>query len=280
MLDFLFDAFIDSCKLLPFLFLTYWVMEYIEHKTGDKTKLALEKSGKWGPVIGSLLGVIPQCGMSAAAANLYAGRMITKGTLLAIFLSTSDEMLPVMISRAAGGKLIGQVLLWKVLVALLAGCLIDGWLHRKGKKPEEMDIHGLCEKEHCHCEHSLFRSALNHTLHIFIFILIISCFLNGLIAWIGADTLATFISDRMILGPVVAGVIGLIPNCAASVALTQLYLDGFLSFGSMMAGLLVGAGVGVLVLLRVNHDKKDNLRLIATLFFIGVVAGIVFNFFW
>ena len=266
------DGFIDSIKLLPFLFLTYLIMEYLEHKAGDRMQTAIRNAGKGGPVIGAVLGVFPQCGFSAAAANLYAGRIITMGTLAAVFLSTSDEMLPIMISENAGIGMIVKVLAVKVIIAVIAGLAID-FIFRKSRK--DMQIEHLCEQHHCHCENGIWKSALHHTVEIFIYVLIISLAVNLLVTWVGEDVIGSVILDRPAIGAAIAGLVGLIPNCAASVIITQLYLDRVLSAGAMIAGLLAGTGVGLLVLLRVNDDRRENLRFIGLLYVIGVMAGIV-----
>lgn len=275
MTDIILDTLLDTIKLLPFLFLTYLAMEYLEHKAGAKTDRLVRKAGRFGPLIGGIVGAVPQCGFSAAASNLYAGRVITLGTLLAIYLSTSDEMLPILISEQQPVGLILRILLMKVIIGTIAGFLID-LLFFRGKNGEEHDhIHELCRHEHCHCEKGIFRSALNHTLQITFFVLVISFALNLALYFLGEDALANLILNRPVLGPVLAGVVGLIPNCAASVAITQLYLRGAMSMGAMMAGLLVGAGVGLLVLFRVNHDKKENFKIAGLLYAIGVLSGIV-----
>ena len=271
-IDIILDSFIDSVRLLPFLFVTYLVMEYLEHKTGDKMQQAIRSAGKGGPMIGGILGIFPQCGFSAAASNLYAGRIITLGTLVAVFLSTSDEMLPIMISRNTGAAMIIKVLAVKLSVAVAAGFVID-LIFRANKK--DMQIEHLCEQHHCHCENGIWKSALHHTVEIFVYILLISLVLNLLIAWIGEETLGSIILDSPIAGTLLAGLVGLIPNCAASVVVTQLYLDGVLGAGGMLAGLLSGSGVGLLVLLKVNDDWKENLRVIGLLYAVGVAAGIV-----
>lgn len=273
-------AFNDSLKILPFLFITYLAMEVLEKKAGEKTNLWLEKAGKAGPIAGGFLGVIPQCGMSTAASNLYAGRIISVGTLVAIYLSTSDEMLPIMISWSVDTMIIVKILAIKVVFAMIAGFLID-FLYRIMKKEEhqEMKIHDFCEHEHCHCEDGVLKSALRHTLQIFLFVFLITIALNIGVEIIGEEQLANFILNRPILGPVLAGMIGLLPNCAASVVITQMFLDGLMSFGTMMAGLLVGAGVGILVLLRVNEDRAESFKIIGTLYSIGVLGGIFLNVF-
>lgn len=268
---------VDNIKLLPFLFITYLVMEYIEHKTSDKTEDLIKKSGRLGPVLGGALGVLPQCGFSAAASNLYAGRIITLGTLFAIFLSTSDEMLPILISEQVPTDTIIKILAVKALIGILAGFVIDLFVRKsQGEKEEELRIEHMCDHEHCHCkEGKIFRSALSHTLQIFLFILFISFALNLVIEFVGEDALAGFISSGKFFGPLLAGLVGLIPNCAASVIITQLYLGGVLSAGAMIAGLLVGSGVGLLVLFRVNDNLKENLKITGLLYVVGVLAGII-----
>ncbi len=279
-LDVILDTLIDGVKLLPFLFLTYLAMEYIEHKVSGKTKAAIKKSGKAGPLIGGVLGAFPQCGFSTAASNLYAGKVITVGTLIAIYLSTSDEMLPVMLSEKISVTLIIKIILTKVVIAVIAGFVID-FIIRKIRKPEiTLDKIGhMCDHDHCHCEKSIFKSSLKHTIVIFGFILGISFILNVIIMFIGEDTLAGLILNRPVIGPLISGIVGLIPNCAASVVITQLYINGVMSFGSMMAGLLPGAGVGILVLFKENDNLKENLKIIGTIYAIGVICGIVIDLF-
>lgn len=282
MINVILDTLVDSIKLLPFLLVTYLIMEYIEHKTGEKAKNVIQKSGKFGPLFGSILGNFPQCGFSAAAANLYAGKIITLGTLIAIFLSTSDEMLPVLISEAAPITTILQILAIKLAIGMIAGFIIDaiGQVSKKKKQESvEDEIGHICEHEHCHCEEGgIFKSAIQHTLHIFFFILLISFFINSIIYWIGEENLANLILNMPIIGPVIAGLVGLIPNCAGSVILTQLYLGQVISFGAMIGGLLVGSGIGILILFRVNKNRKENFKILALLYGIGVVSGIIIDF--
>jgi len=277
MLDVILDTLVDAAKLIPFLFLTYLVMEYLEHRTGEKTQRLVRSAGKWGPVWGGILGALPQCGFSAAASNFYAGRVISMGTLLAIYLSTSDEMLPILISERAPIGMIGRILFAKMVIGGVAGLLIDMLL--SGKQEEQEHIHELCEHDHCHCEEGILRSALRHTVQITFFILLVTFALNLVIRFVGEDTLAGLILNRPVIGPILAGLVGLIPNCAASVVITQLYLENAMSVGAMMAGLLVGAGIGLLVLFRVNHNKKENLKIVGLLYFVGVIAGIVIDLF-
>ena len=276
MLEILEHTIEDSVKLIPFLFLTYLLMEYIEHKTKEKTKETIKKSGKFGPLIGSLLGIIPQCGFSVSATNLYAARVITLGTLISVYLSTSDEMLPIFLSEGVAIDVILKILAIKLIIGMIAGFLIDLVINIKNKgKVEEEKIIDLCEKEHCHCEHGIFKSALKHTANIFIFIFIITFVINTAIHIIGEDNIAGFMLDRPILGPIISGIIGLIPNCASSVIITQMYLENIISVGTMIAGLLVGAGVGLAVLFRTNKGIKENIKITVLLYGIGVVSGII-----
>lgn len=263
----------ESVLVILILFLTYLAMEWLEHHTGDKIQSWVQKAGKLGPVIGALVGAVPQCGFSAAASNLYAGRLITMGTLIAIYLSTSDEMLPVMISSQAAPEMIGGVLLAKILIGMAAGFAID--LFTRNKKDAHEHIHEVCQEEQCHCEKGIFRSVLKHTVQVGLFILLISFGLNLALEIVGEDVLAGILLNQPILGPVLAGLVGLIPNCAASVVITELFMSGVIGMGTMLAGLLVGAGVGLLVLFRVNHRRWENLKIVGLLYSIGVLVGIV-----
>lgn len=270
------DAVIDTVKLIPFLFLTYLLMEWLEEKTGEKTVSIIRKNGRWGPVIGAALGVVPQCGFSAAAASLYSGGLITVGTLLAIFLSTSDEMLPIMISEAVSPMTIGKILLAKILLGLLFGIGIDtlNKLRHRWKKDKEKHIHDLCEQDHCHCEEgNVFLSALRHTIQIVIFIFIFTFVIGLLIELVGENAIGTFLTSRPVTGVLLSALIGLIPNCGASVTITELYLRGILSSGQMIAGLLVGAGVGLMVLFRTNRRLVENLKITGILYLSGVLGG-------
>lgn len=280
MLDIILDTLIDSIKLLPFLFVTYLILEYLEHKTGGKAQNVIKKSGKFGPAIGSLLGIVPQCGFSAAAANFYAGRVISLGTLISIFLSTSDEMLPILISEAAPISLIGKVILIKLLIGMVCGFIIDLFSKFNNKEKNiEKEIEHLCEHDHCDCEHGVVKSAIKHSLNIFVFIIIVSFILNLLIHFIGEDTISSIFNSNKILGPILASFVGLIPNCASSVILTQLNLSGVIPLSTMISGLLVNAGLGLLVLFRVNNNIKENILITTLLYVIGVLSGFILSIF-
>lgn len=279
MFDIFLDSLIDSVKLLPFLFLTYLLMELLEHNTGDKVRKRIKTAGMVGPLWGGLLGVLPQCGFSAAASSLYAGRVITVGTLLAIYLSTSDEMLPILIAHAAGAGMIIKILAVKVAIAVCSGFIVELiYVRFLKRKEKEMDIHVVCEEEHCRCEDGVVSSAIKHTVKIFFYIFLISLALNFVVAWIGEDTLSSFFSNVPVAGEAMAALVGLIPNCASSVVITELYMTGIIGAGAMMAGLLVNAGVGILVLLRLNRDWKQNMGIIGTLYALGVIWGCIIRF--
>ena len=281
MLDVVLDTLVDGVKLLPFLFLTYLAMEYIEHKTTAKTKNTIKKSGKLGPLVGGILGAFPQCGFSTAGSNLYAGRVITIGTLISIYLSTSDEMLPVFLSEKVPMTTILSMIAVKAVIGMVAGFIID-FVIRIRKSSQEQDVTSkighMCDHDHCHCDKSIVKSALNHTLTIFAFILVISFLLNTAVFFVGEDSIAGIILDRPVLGSILSGIVGLIPNCAASVVITQLYVEGVISIGATMSGLLVGAGAGLIVLFKENRDIKENIKIVALLYAIGVACGIIIDF--
>ncbi len=274
------ETIIDVIKLIPFLFITYLIMEYIEHKTSEKAKKTIKKAGKWGSVWGSFLGIFPQCGFSASATNLYAARVITLGSLISVYLSTSDEMLPILISEAVPFSTILKILIIKLIIGMISGILIDVFLRIKNKgKEDEEKIVDLCEEEHCHCDHNgIIKSSIKHTINITLFILVVSFIINVFIKLIGEETISHLLLNRPILGPMVAGLIGLIPNCVSSVTLTQMYLQNLITSATMISGLLVGAGVGLAVLFKINKKIKENIKIVILLYSIGVISGIVLEF--
>lgn len=277
MFDLIIDCVVDTLKTIPFLFLTYLLMEYIEHCTSEKTKGMIRRADKWGPLFGGVLGVIPQCGFSAAAAGFFSGRVITLGTLLAVFLSTSDEMLPILLSSQAPIGLILRILGLKALIGVVLGFLADFVFRSFNQRKIGSRIHDLCAQEHCECEHSIVRSALKHTASITLFILVVTLALNILIGIIGEDQLGGLILNWPVVGELLAGLIGLIPNCAGSVVITTLYLQGAMSAGAMMAGLLVGSGVGLLVLFRTNKNLKENIQITVMLYAAGTLSGMLID---
>ncbi len=266
----------DNIRIIPFLFATYCIMECMEHAVAKKAEHIVKYSGKVGPFIGGTLGIIPQCGFSAAAASFYAGGVITLGTLLAIFLSTSDEMLPILISESVSVVRIVKILAIKVLVGAVGGFCVDLGLKRIGKGGVvQKSIQDLCEKEHCHCgeQARVWKSAIVHTVRVFGFIFIVSVLLNIVLECGGETALEWFAHNNSFLASILTGLVGLVPNCAASVIITQLYLEGLIGAGAMMAGLLSGAGVGVLVLFRTNRPFKQNVKIVCLLYTIAVAVG-------
>lgn len=277
MIDILLDTIIDVLKLVPFLYITYLIMEYIENKTSEHAKHTIKKSGKWGPLIGGIVGVIPQCGFSASATNLYATRVISLGTLIAVYLSTSDEMLPIFLSEQVEFSVIMKILGIKLVIAIIAGFIIDFIirLSTKGKEEEEKII-DLCEHDKCHChEEGIFKSSLRHTLNILVYIFIVTLVINIIVEFVGQDNIANFVGNHTILGPVVSSLVGLIPNCAASVIITNLYIQNVINSASLIAGLLTGAGVGLIILFRTNKNVKQNIGIMALIYGIGVFSGVV-----
>lgn len=325
LVDVLTESVIDTLKLIPFLFLTYLAMEALEHSASHHVRAAVEKSGKAGPVVGSILGALPQCGFSAMAATLYAGRVVTAGTLVAVILSTSDEMIPVFVAHQESPTRLFGILALKVIVGIIAGLLVDvalRMLHRTGDG--HAHIHELCERAHCHCEdaedesgsaeaepeaqaatagehdgvarrahehahghdhhghdhhgHGLWpivRSALVHTVQVTVFIFLVTFVFGLLIEGVGEDAIGELLADHPVRATFIAALVGLIPNCGASVALTELFLDGTLAAGPMVAGLLVSGGVGLLVLWRTNADLRQNAAVTGVVYAVGVAVGLL-----
>ena len=300
-------SILDTLELVPLLFLTYLAMEAIEHLASERVRAAVERSGKAGPVVGALLGAVPQCGFSAMAATLYAGRVVTVGTLVAVVLSTSDEMVPVFLAhRAPLGSLLA-IMGAKVAIGAVVGLAADAALRARNRAGDgKLHIHELCEREHCHCderdasaekhdhahghtgEHghghdhahghgrwAIVRSALVHTVQVTFFILVVTFAFGLLIEYVGQDALGALLANHPVRATFVAALVGLIPNCGASVAITELYLDGVLAAGPMLAGLLASGGVGLLVLWRTNAGARQNAVITAFVYVVAVVAGLV-----
>ena len=267
---------IEALKLLPFLFLVFLFLEYIEHKMNEKSHELIHKAGNFGPLIGSVLGAVPQCGFSAMASNLYATRVITLGTLVSIFLSTSDEMFVIMLASADKTSVTKGLIMMaiKIVIGLVVGFIIDFILRKKNIKENER-IHDFCEQEHCKCDHGVLRSAIHHTLRVIFFIFLVSLVLNFIIEYFGEEMLAKLLLKDTVFAPVLAGVVGLIPNCASSVIITEMFLSNAISFGSCLSGLLVGSGVGMLILFKVNRPMKKNVFIALLVFVVGVSFGIL-----
>ena len=267
-------SFLDSIKLLPFLFIAFFIIELIEHKLSDKSKKVISKSGKYGPILGSLLGLIPQCGFSVVATNLYITRILSLGTLISIYLSTSDEMLVILLSRNASISTILPLLGTKFLVGLISGFIIDFLLRNKKK---DKQIYSICEDEHCGCEkeENLFKSSLIHTIKTFTFIFIATFIITLVFELFGEEYLSKLLLKDTLISPFITSLIGLIPNCASSVILTELYLSNSINFASVISGLLTGSGVAILVLFKSNKNIKENLTILSLVYGIGVITGII-----
>jgi len=274
LIDALIDSALDTLKVAPFLLVIYILMELLEHKAGDKTKDMLARSGRVGPVIGGLLGCVPQCGFSAACSGLYAGGVITVGTLFAVFLSTSDEMLPIMISGGVPALTMLKIVGAKAIIGIIAGIVIDLIVR---KKTDFSHIHDLCEHDHCHCEHGIFRSALHHFFEIIIYIFVFSFAVDLAVGLIGEEAISSILVNVPVVGSLISAAVGLIPNCAASVVITDLYINGIITPGVMMSGLLVGAGIGLLVLFRSSKSKKQVFAIAGVLYAIGVICGVLID---
>jgi len=263
----------DTISILPFLFVAFLFIELLEHKFSDKTKKIINNSGKFGPLIGSLLGIVPQCGFSVLATNLYITRVISFGTLIAIYLSTSDEMLPIMISRNVDFKVIVIFVLIKFMCGIIFGFIIDLFIRNKNFIMQY--DYNICDKEECHCEYGVIKSSIKHTLGTFIVLFIITFCLNFMFEYISDNVINKMFMKNNIFGPFLGALIGLIPNCGSSIILTELFISNIINLGTCMAGLLCGSGVALLILLKSNKNIKENLFIITTLYVISVLVGII-----
>ena len=274
MVDVILDTLLDGLKLLPFLFIAFLIIEYFEHHYQKKAKNVMEKSGRFGPILGSIFGLVPQCGFSVFATNLYITRIISMGTLVSIYLATSDEMLPVMLSGGLSYKVILVSLGLKLLIGLAVGFIIDAVIRR-----QEKPVYEICDHEHCSCSksHSVIKASVIHTLKILLFIMIFSFAINVSFHYFGEDILSKILLKNNFFGPFLTSLIGLIPNCGASVLLTELFISKSITFGSMMAGLLTGSGVALVVLVKNNKPFKNTLLIISIIYSIGVIAGLIIN---
>ncbi len=272
------DAVLDCLKDLPFLFAAFLLLEALEHRTLEKMNTALAKAGNWGPLAGSVLGCVPQCGFSIMASEFYAGGVITLGTLMSVYLSTSDEAIVILLSDAGHFPDVLRLVVTKIIIGITAGYLVliaEKMWKRKNPRREK-EIGDLCRNCGCHEEEGgILKPALHHTGEVLLFLFIMTLILNLLLEGIGLDKLSSLMLADTAFQPVLAAFIGLIPNCAASVILTQLYLDGVISFGSAVAGLCSAAGLGLIVLFRVNRNAKENIRIVALLLLIAAAAGIL-----
>ena len=274
LLDVIIDTCLDCLKMLPFLFVAFLMIEALEHYSSEFTAKLLAKVGKAGPIVGAIAGCVPQCGFSVMAANLYAGGIVSVGTLLSVFIATSDEAILIILGNPDYIGEVGTLLITKVVIAIVAGYIIDIFFREKISVRKENG--NLCHDCGCHNDHAgIMKPAWNHTVKIFLYLLIFTGILNLCIEVLGIDRLSAILLGNTIFQPVIAAIIGLIPNCAASVILTQLYLSGAISFASVIAGLCTGAGIGLVVLFRMNHNKKENFKILGALYVIAVIAGII-----
>ena len=353
LIDILLDAGKDTLSLVPFLLVTYLALETLEHVAGDRVNGAIKRAGTAGPVVGSLLGIVPQCGFSAMAATLYAGRVVTLGTLVAVFLSTSDEMLPLLLAEQVPVQTMAMLLASKALIALITGFIVDAAIrglrrnarahaairrtvlgtavnpahvncahddHSGGDIIDEVaeagvsadHIHELCERDHCGCdddedehghvhehhhdhghadEHhhdhghshegapvlSIIRSAISHTVQVSVFIFLVTLILVAVLETFGESAIEQFLRGNETLAVLGSALVGLIPNCSASVVITQLYLEGALQLAPMLAGTLISAGVGYLVLFRTNRSARENALFLVMMYVIGAGWGLVLS---
>ena len=278
MVDCLIDGLIDTLKLLPYLLVTFLILEFIEHKFSKKSQKILANNKKYGPIIGGILGALPQCGFSAMASNLFSARVITMGTLIAVFLSTSDEMLPIMISEKVNMVVLMKIIAFKVIVGIMIGFIVD-LIYRKKQNKKEEKIKEICEHDHCDCEHDgIIISSIKHTLKIGLFILIANLIINVIIYKTGEENVSDLLLHNNTLTYFISSLVGLIPNCAGSVIITELYLANMISIGTMLAGLLTGSGLGILLLFKTNKDLKENLIILSVIYSIGVMIGILVDF--
>lgn len=267
---------LDTIKLVPFLFLAFLIIELIEHKFSKKTKKIITKSGRFGPLLGSVLGLFPQCGFSVMATNLYVTRIISIGTLVSIYLTTSDEMLPILLANGSSISLILKLLGIKFIIGIMSGFLIDFILRRR--KKEKIDYH-ICDEEECHCEDGIFLSVLKHTFNTFLFIFAANFLINLVIHYFGEESFSSLFLKDNILSPFISSLVGLIPNCASSVVITELYLENAISLGSCMAGLLTGSGVAILFLFKSNKNVKESFMILGLIYGIGVISGLIIDVF-
>ena len=292
-------GFLDTLKLIPFLFLTYLLMEFIDHKAGDKDEEFVKRAGVFAPIAGGALGAIPQCGFSAAAANFFAGHIVSMGTVIAVFLATTDEMIPILVSAQLSFGTIALVVLYMTAVAILVGLGVDLVLKLLKHKREEMKIekhhcddnhhhdhnhehdhhhkdeHHHDHEHHCHGDKGMIYSAIHHTLTIALFVMIVTFMVNALVFFVGEETLGAILYDRPFVSHLIASVFGLIPNCAVSVALTSLCTKGVITAGTMMSGLFANAGVGLLVLFKINKKVKENLVILGIIFAVAIIFGLI-----
>ena len=262
MIEIIKDTLLDTVKLLPFLFFAFLIIEVIEHKLMNKSEKIIKKSGKLGPLLGSVLGAIPQCGFSVIATNLYITRIISLGTLISIYLSTSDEMFVVLISHGTSINIILKLIITKVIIGLICGYLID-LIYRKKKK---QNLHHICEHDHCECEESLLKSIIIHTFKTATFILFVNFILNIIFNYFGEELLSKLLLKSSV------------PNCGASIMLTELFLNNIITYNTCLSGLLTSSGISLAILFRSNNNIKENISIIVLVYLIGSLSGLLLGF--
>ncbi len=269
-LDVFVDALLDCLKMLPFLFVAFLLVEWAEHQAGSFFEILMKKAGRAAPVAGSLLGCVPQCGFGVLASNLYAAGLISLGTLLSVYLSTSDEAVLILLAHPESISLVGWLLLCKLIIGLLFGFLLNALVKRNNKDP-----HDLCHGCGCSSHSGIVKPALRHAAKIFLFLFLVTLCIGLVMEFGGEALLEKVLLTDSPMQPLLTALVGLIPNCAASVLLTQLLLEGTISFGAAVSGLCSGAGIGLLVLFRVNKNVKENLCIVALLYILSALSGFV-----
>lgn len=277
----IYDSIVDSLSIVLLLFIIYVLIEYIEHNYSHKIKNAVEKAGKAGPLVGAVAGSVPQCGFSVVLSALYSKNMISIGTLLAVYISTSDEAIPVILANPSKARVVIPLILTKIAIAMVAGFLIDAFYRKRLKKPdleECVDEVGCCghqcDSDKIGIKDILFHPMI-HTLKIFFFVLVTTLLINYIIWQFGILNLQRLFLEHNTLQPIFTAAIGLIPNCASSVAIANLYLNDLISFGATISGLSAGAGLGLIVLYKENKDKKNTAIVLGLLLFISILSGIL-----
>ncbi|MBQ8234990.1 MAG: arsenic efflux protein [Bacilli bacterium] len=263
-------SILDTIKIIPFLFVAFLFIEYIEHKI--KNKKILTKVGRLGPLFGGILGLVPQCGFSIMATNLYITRIITLGTLISIYLTTSDEMLIILLSSNISVNEIIKILSIKFIIGIVCGFIIDLII-----KPSKNNNYEICEKDSCGCSKGIFKSSIEHTIRITLFVLIVTLILNTMFHYLDTTIISKIFMKDSIFSPLLSSLIGLIPNCASSVILTELYVNNIINLGGLIGGLLTGSGVALIILFKSSHDKKEAFRIFGLLYIIGIMSGIMIN---
>lgn len=279
MIDTILDSVLDTLKAIPILLLVYLLIEWLQQKI-DPQKIAKSKNSIWAPLLGTLAGSVPQCGFSAAYATLYNSGVIGAGTLISVFIATSDEAIPILISRSADFQTIGMLLFFKIVIALAAGYFFTFTIFRREHSTPEPDL--ICHDDHCHEHHSksIFLNSVKHTLKTTAFIGVTILAINLVVFFIGEETLEKLLLSQNILQPLITALLGLVPGCATSVLMVELLMNGSISFGAAIAGLSTGAGFGLIILFKGNRNKKNCFLIVACTYLISAIAGMLIQVFF